>query len=237
MGSFSIWHWLIVLVIVMLVFGTKKPATSARTSAVRSRASKGQMKEAGRTGWRTRRSPAADRPSTRRSQEKRAIREFLWWRADAFSSTCPERGLSKACEQSSTSGFSELMHFGSEWWRSRHRHRSVSQVARCRRTPAWPRPAPRVGRQIGRLQREMDLDELKAVPGQGFARARASFRGQVSDGRSIHSPTEQAGAERTGRKQVRGDLRYRPRRAGRRRKPQLELGLERRMRRSGDKSP
>ena len=24
MGSFSIWHWLIVLVIVMLVFGTKK---------------------------------------------------------------------------------------------------------------------------------------------------------------------------------------------------------------------
>jgi sec-independent protein translocase protein TatA len=24
MGSFSIWHWLIVLIIVMLVFGTKK---------------------------------------------------------------------------------------------------------------------------------------------------------------------------------------------------------------------
>ncbi|WP_153111843.1 Sec-independent protein translocase subunit TatA [Propionivibrio limicola] len=24
MGSFSIWHWMIVLVIVMLVFGTKK---------------------------------------------------------------------------------------------------------------------------------------------------------------------------------------------------------------------
>ena len=24
MGSFSIWHWLIVLVIVLLVFGTKK---------------------------------------------------------------------------------------------------------------------------------------------------------------------------------------------------------------------
>ena len=24
MGSFSIWHWLIVLVIVMLVFGTKR---------------------------------------------------------------------------------------------------------------------------------------------------------------------------------------------------------------------
>ena len=24
MGSFSIWHWLIVLVIIMMVFGTKK---------------------------------------------------------------------------------------------------------------------------------------------------------------------------------------------------------------------
>ena len=24
MGSFSIWHWLIVLIIIMLVFGTKK---------------------------------------------------------------------------------------------------------------------------------------------------------------------------------------------------------------------
>ncbi|WP_151632850.1 Sec-independent protein translocase subunit TatA [Noviherbaspirillum aerium] len=24
MGSFSIWHWLIVLVVVMLIFGTKK---------------------------------------------------------------------------------------------------------------------------------------------------------------------------------------------------------------------
>jgi sec-independent protein translocase protein TatA len=27
MGSFSIWHWLIVLVIVVLVFGTKKLST------------------------------------------------------------------------------------------------------------------------------------------------------------------------------------------------------------------
>jgi len=27
MGTFSIWHWLIVLVVVMLVFGTKKIST------------------------------------------------------------------------------------------------------------------------------------------------------------------------------------------------------------------
>ena len=42
MGSFSIWHWLIVLVIVLLVFGTKKlrniggehdePVPNAKTS-------------------------------------------------------------------------------------------------------------------------------------------------------------------------------------------------------------
>ena len=30
MGSFSIWHWLIVLVIILLVFGTKKLTGGAR---------------------------------------------------------------------------------------------------------------------------------------------------------------------------------------------------------------
>ena len=33
MGSFSIWHWLIVLLIIVLIFGTKSCATSARTWA------------------------------------------------------------------------------------------------------------------------------------------------------------------------------------------------------------
>ncbi len=38
MGSFSIWHWLIVLVIVVLVFGTKKLSGAGRDlgDAVRS---------------------------------------------------------------------------------------------------------------------------------------------------------------------------------------------------------
>jgi sec-independent protein translocase protein TatA len=38
MGSFSIWHWLIVLVIVVLVFGTKKLSGAGRDlgEAVRS---------------------------------------------------------------------------------------------------------------------------------------------------------------------------------------------------------
>ncbi len=37
MGSFSIWHWLVVLLIVVLVFGTKKLKNigSARGSAVK----------------------------------------------------------------------------------------------------------------------------------------------------------------------------------------------------------
>lgn len=36
MGSFSLTHWIIVLIIVVLIFGTKKNcATSAKTSAVR----------------------------------------------------------------------------------------------------------------------------------------------------------------------------------------------------------
>ena len=30
MGSFSVWHWLIVLVVVVLVFGTKKLRQSGR---------------------------------------------------------------------------------------------------------------------------------------------------------------------------------------------------------------
>ena len=30
MGSFSIWHWLIVLVVVLLVFGTKRLTSGAR---------------------------------------------------------------------------------------------------------------------------------------------------------------------------------------------------------------
>ena len=40
MGSFSIWHWLIVLLVVVVIFGTKKLRTSAPTSAARSRASR-----------------------------------------------------------------------------------------------------------------------------------------------------------------------------------------------------
>ena len=40
MGSFSIWHWLIVLLIVVMVFGTKKLKNMALTWAALSRASR-----------------------------------------------------------------------------------------------------------------------------------------------------------------------------------------------------
>ena len=87
MGSFSIWHWLIVLVIVMLVFGTKKLRNIGQDLGGAVKGFKEGMKEAGEPAGETRRSPAADRPSTPKPG-KRAIREFFWWRADAFSSAC-----------------------------------------------------------------------------------------------------------------------------------------------------
>ena len=40
MGSLSIWHWLIVLLVVVMIFGTKKLRTWAPTSAAPSRASR-----------------------------------------------------------------------------------------------------------------------------------------------------------------------------------------------------
>jgi sec-independent protein translocase protein TatA len=47
MGSFSIWHWLIVLVIVMLVFGTKKLRNVGQDLGGAVKGFKDGMKEAG----------------------------------------------------------------------------------------------------------------------------------------------------------------------------------------------
>ena len=54
MGSFSIWHWLIVLVIVMLVFGTKKLRNVGQDLGGAVKGFKDGMKEAG---------TAADKPT------------------------------------------------------------------------------------------------------------------------------------------------------------------------------
>ncbi len=47
MGSFSIWHWLIVLVIVMLIFGTKKLRNMGADLGGAVRGFKDGMREAG----------------------------------------------------------------------------------------------------------------------------------------------------------------------------------------------
>ena len=50
MGSFSIWHWLIVLVIVMLVFGTKKLRNIGADLGGAVRGFKDGMREGGEGG-------------------------------------------------------------------------------------------------------------------------------------------------------------------------------------------
>jgi len=47
MGSFSIWHWLVVLVIVMLIFGTKKLRNLGADLGGAVRGFKDGMREAG----------------------------------------------------------------------------------------------------------------------------------------------------------------------------------------------
>ena len=58
MGSFSIWHWLIVLVIVMLVFGTKKLKNIGSDLGSAVKGFKDGMKDGGTN------EPAAQTPST-----------------------------------------------------------------------------------------------------------------------------------------------------------------------------
>lgn len=50
MGSFSVWHWLIVLVIVMMVFGTKKLRNMGQDLGGAFRGFKDGMKEAAGSG-------------------------------------------------------------------------------------------------------------------------------------------------------------------------------------------
>jgi sec-independent protein translocase protein TatA len=50
MGSFSIWHWLIVLVIVMLIFGTKKLRNMGTDLGGAVRGFKDGMREGGDKG-------------------------------------------------------------------------------------------------------------------------------------------------------------------------------------------
>lgn len=62
MGSFSIWHWVIVLIIVMLVFGTKKLRNIGQDLGGAVKGFKEGMKEAG-----------ADTPSASTTQNPQQV--------------------------------------------------------------------------------------------------------------------------------------------------------------------
>ena len=66
MGSFSIWHWLIVLVIVMLIFGTKKLRNMGADLGGAVRGFKDGMREGGD------KSAEATMPPRRRSPARRS---------------------------------------------------------------------------------------------------------------------------------------------------------------------
>jgi hypothetical protein len=72
MGSFSIWHWLIVLVIVMLVFGT----LAARCAASRTACAKATRRPRARRRSPARRSKAKSRASPSRRPERPSARCF-----------------------------------------------------------------------------------------------------------------------------------------------------------------
>src|SRR3546814_13017579 len=60
MGSFSIWHWLIVLVIVALIFGTKKLRNIGEDLGGAVKGFKTGMKDASAENSKTPETPAAD---------------------------------------------------------------------------------------------------------------------------------------------------------------------------------
>ncbi len=64
MGSFSIWHWLVVLLIVVLVFGTKKLKNIGSDLGGAVKGFKDGMKEGG--------SDAADKPTAQVTQDTAA---------------------------------------------------------------------------------------------------------------------------------------------------------------------
>jgi sec-independent protein translocase protein TatA len=70
MGSFSIWHWLIVLVIVMLVFGTKKLRNIGQDLGGAVKGFKDGMKEADQGATPARRLPTASQTIDAEAREK-----------------------------------------------------------------------------------------------------------------------------------------------------------------------
>ena len=71
MGSFSIWHWLIVLLIVVLVFGTKKLKNIGQDLGGAVKGFKDGMKDG--AAEKTAETPATNLPTTEKTDAKSAI--------------------------------------------------------------------------------------------------------------------------------------------------------------------
>ena len=164
MGSFSIWHWLIVLVIVMLIFGTKKLRNIGADLGGAVRGFKDGMREGGATRRaesppHRRRSPA--RRSKAKSRARASTRSEHADRGRTPFHKAPPRRLFVLWRDMFDIGFSELMVIG--------------LVALIVIGPEkLPRVARTVGHLAGRLQRyvsdvkadinrEIELDELRKM--------------------------------------------------------------------------
>jgi len=73
MGSFSIWHWLIVLVIVMLVFGTKKLRNIGSDLGGAVKGFKDGMKSGGEVPAEADANPAAPQVGTQKSTNANTV--------------------------------------------------------------------------------------------------------------------------------------------------------------------
>jgi sec-independent protein translocase protein TatA len=73
MGSFSIWHWLIVLLIVVLVFGTKKLKNMGSDLGGAVKGFKDGMKEGGTTPEDKPATPVANQVNSSATAEKNTI--------------------------------------------------------------------------------------------------------------------------------------------------------------------
>ena len=173
MGGLSIWHWLIVLVVVVLIFGTKKLRNIGHGPGRRGQGLQGRHEDAATTGRRSdaapsrrRRSPArrskAKSRRNRRTRSERAPGDRLPALARAASrSSAGARRAHRSALTMFDIGFSEIV--------------VIAVVALIVIGPErLPKAARTLGHLFGRLQRyvndvkadinrEMELDELRKL--------------------------------------------------------------------------
>ena len=196
MGSLSIWHWLIVLVIVMLVFGTKKLRNIGEDLGGAVKGFKEGMKDASAEN-----KPAADSPSQQvvgGQTIEGEVREKTKAERDAARGGGARPSRSERPRSFLTSGafktmfdvgFSELIVIGIV----------ALVVIGPERLPKVARTA---GHLLGRMQRyvndvkadisrEMQLDELKKLQAEMQDSARSFQQSVASEMQSVQSLAEQ----------------------------------------------